>query len=381
MINFLQKNKRLIYLLLKAIFIFKKPEKKLFLIIDGRKKNLLFRYIDKKKCNTLYTRGEFINLYVLFISLFTFNHRNFYFNYLNTYIRLSKPKYCITLNHPKIYFYKLKKIHKNLITISFQNGHVNLTDKNSFFRDLKKEKKNSLSADFIFSQNNFFTKNLFSKFIKSKYICIGSFKNNFFYKRKKNQNKKKIIYFISQFRMPQSIKKMGYTYKEFYITEYKILPKILNFAQKNGYSFEILGSEWNPLEEKNFYNKILMSNNWTYHKKSKNNGSYYKTDKASINVFVDSNLGFESLARGNKTISINFKKKINPMYNKFGFNFLKDKGKFWTNTDSNKELNRLMNYAKNVSLINWKKDNTKIIKKIMEYDPNNKEFQKIILNS
>ena len=69
------------------------------------------------------------------------------------------------------------------------------------------------------------------------------------------------------------------------------------------------------------------------------------------------------------------------MYNKFGFNFLKDKGKFWTNTDSNKELNRLMNYAKNVSLINWKKDNTKIIKKIMEYDSDNKEFQKIILNS
>ena len=66
------------------------------------------------------------------------------------------------------------------------------------------------------------------------------------------------------------------------------------------------------------------------------------------------------------------------MYNKFGLKFLNERGKFWTNFDSDKEFNRLMNYAKNVTSTNWKKDNTKIIKKIMDYDPDNKEFQKII---
>ena len=43
--------------------------------------------------------------------------------------------------------------------------------------------------------------------------------------------------------MPENLKKIGYEYKQFYCTEYKILPKLYNFAKMNNYSFEILGSE------------------------------------------------------------------------------------------------------------------------------------------
>tara|TARA_B100001057_G_scaffold94823_1_gene91251 strand:+ start:148 stop:1287 length:1140 start_codon:yes stop_codon:yes gene_type:complete len=379
MISFLKKNRRLINLVINSKFTFQKPDKKKFLIIDGRKKNLLFRYLNRKKCNIIHTRGETMNLYVFFVSLFTVNFSNLYINYINTFIRITKPKFCITLNHPKIYFYKLKNIHKNLTTIVFQNGHINLNKKNIFFKELLNENKKNLKVDYIFSHNSFFSKNLFQRFIKAKYINTGSFRNNFFFKKKIN-NKKKIIYFISQFRMPESIRSMGYSYEQFYITEFLILPKIFNFAKKNNFSFEILGSEWNSFEEKKFYSKILNNNDWIYHKKNRDGKSYYRTDHASINIFVDSNLGFESLARGNKTISFNFKRKIDPMYNKFGLKFLNEKGKFWTNIDSDNEFYRLMNYAKNVNSINWKRDNTKIIKKIMEYDPDNRELKKIILN-
>tara|TARA_B100000780_G_C21019937_1_gene408744 strand:- start:315 stop:716 length:402 start_codon:yes stop_codon:yes gene_type:complete len=132
-----------------------------------------------------------------------------------------------------------------------------------------------------------------------------------------------------------------------------------------------------------FYSKILRNNNWIFRKRKKNNYSYQNTDKVEFVVFVDSSLGFESLARGNKTISFYFQEKfINAnKFKGFGFNFLKNKGKFWTNENSDKEFNRLINYAKNISLINWKKNNSKTIKKIMEHDSDNKEFQKIILNS
>ena len=65
---------------------------------------------------------------------------------------------------------------------------------------------NPAQADYIFVQNNFFLNKLFKKYIQSKYISFGSFKNNYYFKKKKNKSQKKII-FISQFRMPENLKK------------------------------------------------------------------------------------------------------------------------------------------------------------------------------
>ena len=81
--------------------------------------------------------------------------------------------------------------------------------------------------------------------------------------------------------MPENIKNMGFSYDEFYITEKKILPKLFEFAKKNNYNFEILGAEWNPDEEKNFFNDILNDHNWKFHERTKSNLSYL-IPKASI---------------------------------------------------------------------------------------------------
>ena len=378
MISFFNNCSRLIKLLINSKFILKKPNKKKFLIIDGRNKELLFKYINKKDCNILYTRGEFLNLYIAFKCLINSSYKGIHFNYINQYIKSCDPQLCVTLNHPKTYFYKLKKFHKNLKTIVFQNGHTVLSQKNKFLMELKNEKHNDLSADYIFVQNKFFLNNLFKKYIHSKFISFGSFKNNYYLKTKKKNGSQKKIIFISQFRMPENLKKIGYQYKQFYCTEYKILPKLYNFAKLNNYSFEILGSEWSYQTEKNFYSNILVNKNWKFHKRTEKNLSYFKTDEADISVFVDSNLGLESLARGNKTISFNFKNQINQMYYNFGFDFLNKSGKFWTNEDSDKEFSRLINYSKKVSIKKWNKDNMSLIKKIMEYDQDNKKFQNIL---
>ncbi len=378
MIKYLKEYKRIFFLLFSCKFVFTSPKKKDFLIIDGKRKELIFNYIDENRCNILHTRGEYLNLYILLLSLFTLNFKSFHLNYINTYIKVSKPKCCITLNHPKIYFYKLKKFHKNLVTLSFQHGHTFLNDKNIFFRNLKREKKNNLSADYIFVHNKYFGEKLFNEFINTNLVYSGSFKNNYYFKKNDNQNKSKTICFISQFRMPENIKNMGFSYDQFYITEKKILPKLFEFAKKNNYNFEILGAEWNPDEEKNFFNDILNDHNWKFHERTKSNLSYFKTDCSELNVFVDSNLGFESLARGNKTISFNFRGQAHSMYHKFGFNFLEDKGNFWTNIDSDNEFNRLINYAENTNIEKWNKENSSIIKQMMEYDPANKKFQQII---
>ena len=370
---------RILKLILRAKFLFNKPNKKKYLIIDSRNINLLYKYINKKDINILHTRGEFINLYVLFYGLLIFGYKDIHFNYIKSYIKLSDPKYCITLNHPKVYFYKIKNININITTISLQNGHTFIFN-SKFIEALKTEsKKNKLSADYILTINKYFTENLFKKYIKSKCIEIGSFKNNFYVKKKINK-KRKSIAFISQWRPPEYLHaaKDPALYA-FYDTATKILPKLQNFTNKNNLKLEIFGSDWDP-REIIFYNKILGNNNWVFQKRKTNNYSYQNTDKVEFVVFVDSSLGFESLARGNKTISFYFQKKFNNSnrFKNFGFNFLKNKGKFWTDKNSDQEFNRLINYVKKIEIDQWKKENFSIINKIMQYDQNNLKFKNLL---
>lgn len=369
---------RIFKLILSSKFIFKKPLKKKYLIFDLRNKDLLYRYIDKNNSNILFTRGEQINFYVFFYSLVEFGFKDLHFNYIKSYIKLTKPKFCITLNHPKIYFYKIKNYFKHITVIAIQNGHSYIF-KNKFIQNLKKTKKNyNLSADYILTINRFFSQKLFKKYIKSNFVEIGSFKNNYYYKKK--NKKRKSIAFISQWRPPDVVSKIKNSNVEvFYQTAEIILPKLLQYSVENNLKLEIFGSEWDP-REKIYYQKILKSKNWIFKKRKKNNYSYYNTDQMEFIVFIYSSLGFESLARGNKTVSFYFSKKsvFNRKFKNFGFNFLNDKGNLWTNENNKKEFYRLMNYAKNTTIRDWKKDNQETIKKIMEIDIDNTKFKKLI---
>ena len=375
---------KIIYILnlfLKSKKIFSKPKKKKFIIIDQRHllhvKGFIKDLIKKSDLNILPIRGEEINIYVLLYSFYKFNidPKNIQLNYIISYIYLSQAKCCITLNHTRILFYKLKEYHKKLITISLQNGHIHVNDKYYKFSNELKKQKNKLKADYIFTQSKFFEEKFFKKYIDAKYFDVGSYRNNFYLK--KNKLKKNVISFISQFRFHLHTKK-SLLKGGFYDTEKKILPLIYNFCKKNKFRLEILGSEWDEEREKNFYKSILYNNDWVFHKRTSQNKSYNFTDTSELNIFVDSNLGFESLARGNKTVSFNFRKSWNKSYYKWNLDFLNDKGKFWTNTYNISEFNRIMKYGIHTNLKNWKKDNIKVINKLMTYDPKNSKIKKII---
>ena len=368
-------------LFLKSKKIFTKPPKKKFLIIDSRNSFMLEKYLGKKNINILHTRGEEINLYVLVHTILKFDFQNIGLSYVNAYIKLTKPKCCITLNHAKLFFYRIKQSNKNLIVIAFQNGHSYLKyPYDKFINSIKKENskfgKKNLLSDYVFSHNDYFSKYFFRKYIKCKTLEIGGFKNNYYFK-KRTIKKKNVISFVSQLRFSPIDDDVKHKIFE---AEKIVVPNLYNFCKKNGFILEILGSDWDSIKEKNYYKKLTKNEDWIYHKRTKYNYSYYLIDQASIVIGMDSNLLFESIARGNKTIVLNLRHDFHPSYNNFGFNFLKAKGNFWTDYFSTRELNRLMNYAKRTSLKKWKKDNALFINKFMQYDPKNKQFKKIISN-
>ena len=370
-------------LILKSKKTYFKPKNKDFLILDKMHIQILEKYIGKNNFNILKIRGEETNLFVLAHSILNLDFKNLSLSYINSYIKLTNAKYCISFNHARIDFYKIKNFNKNIKIIIFQNGAMRLRFPNQLFvKNLKennqKVEKNKLSADYIFCCNDFYKDKLFKKYINSKFINIGSYRNNYYFKKEKIK-KKKSKKFISQFRLHE-VHRNFKSNEKFYDTEKKLLPMLYKYCKKHNLKLEILGAEWDIKKEKNFYKKILGNDDWDFYKRTLKNKSYYLTDQAQIVVFVDSNLGLESLSRGNKSVSINYRGLFHKSYQNFGYDFLKNKGNFWTTYSGAKEFKRLMNYASNCSKKKWDKDNSKIIKKILEYDPKNTKFKKLLKN-
>ena len=103
-----------------------------------------------------------------------------------------KPKIIVTSNDIDITFYNIKNFLKEDIkTISIQR----CARESKEFKNFNNYKK-KLIADYVllFSMNR---KKFYRKYIKAKYLEIGSFRNNFY--KKKNKTNKKLILLISQF--------------------------------------------------------------------------------------------------------------------------------------------------------------------------------------
>ena len=168
-----------------------------------------------------------INFYVVFFTLFIKFEKISFLNYVKNYIFLSKCRIVITGTDNHIAFYKLKKFFPEKKFISIQNGFRN----KNFFDILRKEK--NLKADYIFGFNKSFCK-LYKKYISTKTISLGSFRNNSF---KTNKiNKKKSILFISM-GGPLALPIVKYntfrfdTYK-FHKNDLKLLKIVSDFCTK-----------------------------------------------------------------------------------------------------------------------------------------------------
>ena len=139
-------------LFIKSKIVFSKPKKKDYLVLDKLYIQIFSKYLGKNNFNILKIRGEETNIYVLIYAIFKFGLKNLSLSYINSYIELSNAKICLSFNHARIDFYKIKNFHKKLKVIIFQNGGLNIKFPNQFFvKSLEKSKldKQLLQVDFF----------------------------------------------------------------------------------------------------------------------------------------------------------------------------------------------------------------------------------------
>ena len=148
-------------------------------------------------------------------------------------------------------FYELKR-ELNCQTYSVQNGL------RTEYEDFSKEniKPKNLSCDKIFVWNNKVGQE-YNKFINCKYVSIGSFKNNIYFKNE--LNKKNEIIYISTYKNLILNKKVykNLTWNEFIKNEKALIDHIKNFCLINNFSLTVLGRYDEKVEKKIILLKIL----------------------------------------------------------------------------------------------------------------------------
>lgn len=262
-------------------------------VFDRSGSENLISLIPTKSIKILDVRFETLNVFILIICIIKLKLS--LLGYFVTYLNYLNPKLVITYTDNRILFYQLKNNirNKNIKFVSVQNGCRRKF--NDIFDYIPNY--NNLSSDYYFVWGKNITQEL-SKFIQTQYIVIGSLKNNE-QLIIKNKNNDKIINFISQFRKGEQFKKYG---DDYYI-ENKLLPIIYKYCLKNNYRFNILCAS-NTQDEKEFYKKILdYKKEINFMEKIYPYDNYKRLDNATLNIFIDSAMGYESLARGNKTIA------------------------------------------------------------------------------
>jgi surface carbohydrate biosynthesis protein len=368
---------------------FKYPDKKKIIIFDGSENFIFHNYLERKDFDVLYTRKESINIPILIKSLFCKKYEKFFFNYYYTYIDYVKPKVIVTYIDNDIFFYRLKKYFKNLITIVIQNGHRG----EDLFSALREYKKDKLSVDYIFAFSEIYKK-LYLGSLNTNVIVHGSLKNNMFPIKK--TEKPKSLLFISNLAFNYKYFNFGtrnyklrkaYTFEEYHKSEAQLIPLIVKSCKKYSLDFGICGradinNEYYVKYEYDYYKSLIGTDfKWEYFPTESMNEKFNLIDKFSSVIFIDSYLGYEAIARKKPVLAITIRDEIFKVISGRNFGFpeiLQDKGPFWTNTFDPEYIKQIIHSVTCMSQSEWEQYCKKYIPKVAEYDFDNKKLFNLI---
>ena len=368
--------------LINASYQFRKPKKKKILFFDTEQVNFFVKNfkIQKRNYVSLDVRFKKINLYILlktFIKLISLSIKpsDFMFNYYLDYISFIKPNVIITLTDNLIMFYKFKKYFPEVKFLSIQLGYR--TEHRDWLKKIKEKKlcKKHLKSDIYFTLNKAYGK-IIAEYIDCKTIDVGSIKNNLI--QLKKTKKKNSLLFISQFRYDKYV---YHSEETFFLIEKNLLPKINKYCEENKLKLNILGASLKKAEEeKNYYTKILNSNNWNFLKKNLKKNNYTAVDEFENIIFIDSTLGYEAAGRGKKIAAFSSRQitKKGPPELFAWANKIKNKDFYYSDSTSEHEVKRVLNNVTKCSEKKWKEIFLPKVNIFCPYKKNNKKFREKI---
>ena len=359
----------------------KPPGRRNVLLYFSTGRDVVAPYFSSDEFQVLDLKENEINLPVLFSCIIARDISAK--NYARQFILRAKPKLILTFidNFPP--FYQLKNEFPDIKTLLIQNGirsHNN--DLFGLLSNGYSDQKNAVDYMFVFG-NAVGAK--YREHISGNLIIHGSFKNNLFPKK---VAKKSSIAYISTYRPNQSRSAIlaesnpgkPVTYNEIILRREQVVGWIAQYSANQNMSLTIIGKDEDPKLEENYYRAFLGKYSFDFVAKEHSLTSYKAIDQSEMVVFTSSTLGYESLARGNKTAAVILDAEIiGSDALKFGWPAeLESEGKFWTHQLSEKRLIEILDYLKNVSDSDWNQTRSDVMKQVIEFDPGNSQFVKLI---
>lgn len=363
----------------------RKPKHASVLIYDRVGSDVLMQYIDPADVKVLDIRGESINLYILLITLLSC--RLGLHGYVDQYIKCVNPSAAVTFidNNPN--FYRLKEHNPRLITAFVQNGYRG--EYRDVFGHLKENPPpiyGSYKVDYMLAFGRE-VGNKYTQYIEGQVRSIGSFNNNA-QLRSDNLQKGSVLFLSQYLSRPSPSDRPIWTdggkpvyWDDFFSAERFVLPLLLNYCLEKDLTLKVCGRSANGEgsdedQELHYYRELFDGEDWQYLPRKDAHSNYRRVDEAEFVVFIDSTLGYESLARGKKTAAFTlraFAGETHPY--PFGWPAaLPDAGPFWTNHADETEFERVMDYIFTVSDEEWERIRQRYVPELMEFDPGNTRF-------
>jgi surface carbohydrate biosynthesis protein len=360
-------------------FIFSKkiwswPRKSEVLIFDGVNKDILLEYVEPWHPEVLYVRGEQTNMMVLLKSLL--RRGRGIESYIDCFIEKVQPRLVVTFIDNHSGFHSISGRHRGVKTLFVQNG----LRAPEFFERLANRKSlgDSLKVNYMMTFGNC-VGDEYTKYIQGCVVPMGSVKNNLIPKVQTHQ--KAVLAFVSQWLEKGLF--MGdtfYSQEEFCRqTDLLIVQSLVRYAEENNKRLMIIprhlkGSDLREMEEDYFRGLMMDNKKPKFFDKPGYYSNYQAIDSVEVAVMADSTLGYESIARGNKTAIFSIRGTLLGVEG-FGFGWPRDspnEGLFWTNNPDLDSFMRILDYLFTVDDMQWKEDvESTNYSSLMVYDPGN----------
>jgi surface carbohydrate biosynthesis protein len=364
--------------------IFTSPQKCDILIFDKVGSDLFKPYLKNYRVEVLCIRAERVNIFCLMAAVFetSFWQGKLMKAYIYAYIKMTAPTLCITFIDNNPLFYEISTRFPRIKTLFVQNGI-----RDTFSQWLDTSVKARLhTVDYMLVFNDYIA-NKYLQYIKGETVVIGSFKNNSIpIKRDKINN---LILFIPTYVKKSPSSEVAYQHpygppiywNDYFQSEIIVLKFLKNWCQNNNKTLCLAArSIEEDIEEKEFYEKILHGSSWVTLPMIDIYSTYRHCDSAQIVVSIDSTIGYESLARGNRTAIFSCRgialKRDDRV---FGWPAkLASRGSFWTNDQDVSHFQNIMDYLNVATEEDWNKDCQDYVHSVMRLNLDNPQFKSIV---
>ncbi|MEI7612341.1 MAG: LA_1612 family putative O-antigen biosynthesis protein [Betaproteobacteria bacterium] len=364
--------------------IWRSPKKSDVLIYDITNMEALIPYLTGYRVEVIPLRQESVNIPCLLRAMTApeFWSGGAMQSYIDAFIRASSPTILLTYIDNDPGFYTISNRFKGIKTVFVQNGtrgelgdvFGNLVPSGTYHVDYMLVHGEAVGAHYL-------------RYISGSAIAIGSVKNNAI--NVEADVVQKTVVFVSQYSNRSSkdepflieADNKPVLWDQFYAAEISVVEFLDTWCAENDWLLRVCGRDFvGNGSEKAFYADRINKCTWEYVPRGNASSSYKLIDSAELIVFIDSTLGYESIARGKKTAAFTCRGwSSNKTPFKFGWPAnLPDSGPFWTHEINENEFSRIMNYLLRVSDADWAADRHHYAEELMEFDPGNKRFAAIL---